>query len=107
MAERWRVRKGDQVIVISGSHKGKVGEVERVLRAERKVIVKGVNVVKRHTRPTPMQPGGIIEKELPIHVSNVAHLDSDSGKPTRVGVKVLDGGQKARFAKRSGTLIDK
>jgi len=70
------------------------------------VIVQGVNVVKRHTRPSQTNPGGIIEKESPIHVSNISHADPDDGKPTRVGFKVLEDNRKVRFAKRSGEMID-
>lgn len=105
MAERWRIRKGDKIIVTTGRDKGKVGEVIEVLREARRVIVKGVNVAKRHTRPTSTQAGGIVEKELAIHVSNVAHVDPESGKATRVGVKFLEDGKKVRYAKTSGKLI--
>jgi len=105
MAERWRIRKGDKVIVTTGRDKGRIGEVLEVLREERRVIVKGVNVMKRHTRPTAAQAGGIIEKELAIHVSNVAHIDPESGKATRVGVRFLEDGKKVRYAKVSGKLI--
>ncbi len=105
MADRWRIKKGDKVIVRTGRDKGKVGEVLQVLREERRVVVKGVNVVKRHTRPTQTQAGGIIQKELAIHVSNVAHLDPENGKATRVGVKFLESGEKVRYAKVSGKLI--
>ncbi len=107
MATKFRIRKGDQVIVVTGRDKGKRGEVLRVLRAESRVLVQGVNVVKRHQRPSTAAPGGIVEKEAPIHVSNVAHIDPASSKPTRVGYKVIEGGRKVRFARRSGEVIDR
>ncbi len=106
MAGKFRIRKGDKVVVITGSNKGKTGEVLRVLREERRVLVQGVNMVKRHSRATPQSPGGILEKEAPIHISNVAHVDPKTSKPTRVGIKVLEGGRKVRVARRSGETID-
>ncbi len=101
-----RIRKGDRVMVIAGRDKGKVGEVLKVLPKENRAIVKGVNVVKRHQRPTQAQAGGIIEKEAPVHVSNLAHIDPKDNRPTRVGFKVLEDGRKVRYAKRSGEVID-
>ncbi len=101
-----RIRKGDTVVVIAGRDKGKKGEVLKVLPRENRAIVKGVNVVKRHQKPSASQAGGIITKEAPIHVSNLAHVDPKDGKPTRVGFKVLDDGRKVRVAKRSGEVID-
>jgi large subunit ribosomal protein L24 len=106
MASKWKVKKGDKVIVIAGRDKGKQGEVLRVLREEDRVIVQGVHVVKRHTRQSATSPGGIVEKESSIHISNVAHVDPKSGKPTRVGYKFLGDGRKVRFARRSGETID-
>jgi large subunit ribosomal protein L24 len=106
MAVKFKIRKGDKVIVISGRDKGKTGEVLRVLREESRVLVQGVNMVKRHTKASPATPGGIIDKEAPLHISNVAHVDPTSNKPTRVGFKVLDGGRKVRIARRSGEAID-
>jgi len=103
-----KVRKGDDVIVLAGRDKGKRGSVLRVLREENRVVVQGVNVVKRHTKPSAAQPGGIIEREAPINASNVAHIDPADGKPTRVGFKFLeDGNRKVRYAKRSGEVIDR
>ena len=103
-----KVRKGDDVIVLAGRDKGKKGSVLRVLREENRVVVQGVNVVKRHTKPSAAQPGGIIEREAPINASNVAHIDPADGKPTRVGFKFLeDGNRKVRYAKRSGEVIDR
>jgi len=102
-----KIKKGDNVVVITGRDKGKTGEVLRVLPARSRVIVQGVNVVKRHTRPRMGDPGGIVEKELAIHISNVAHIDPSSSKPTRIGYKRLDDGRKVRSARRSGEVIDR
>ena len=101
-----RIRKGDEVIVISGRDKGKKGSVLRVMPAENRAIVQGVNVVKRHQRQTQTQQGGIVEKEGPIHMSNLALADPQGGKATRVGFKTLEDGRKVRFARRSGEVID-
>jgi large subunit ribosomal protein L24 len=101
-----RIRKGDEVIVISGRDKGKKGSVLRVMPAENRAIVQGVNVVKRHQRQTQTQQGGIVEKEGPIHVSNLALVDPQGGKATRVGFKTLEDGRKVRFARGSGEVID-
>jgi len=101
------VKKGDQVIVITGKDKGKKGEVIAALPKDNRVIVSGINLVKRHQRQTPSNPGGIVEKEAAIHVSNVAHVDPKDGKPTRVGHKVLEDGRKVRVARRSGEVIDR
>jgi large subunit ribosomal protein L24 len=106
MADKWKVKKGDKVVVIAGRDKGKQGEVLRVLREDNRVIVQGVHMVKRHTRQSANSPGGIVEKESSIHVSNVALVDPKSGKPTRVGYKFLSDGRKVRFARRSGETID-
>ncbi|MCW5732449.1 MAG: 50S ribosomal protein L24 [Alphaproteobacteria bacterium] len=106
MAEKFRIKKGDKVVVITGRDKGKAGEVLRVLRSERRALVAGVNVMKRHTRPSAGNPGGIVEKEAPLDLSNLALQDPKDGKPTRVGFKFLDDGRKVRFAKRSGEVID-
>jgi large subunit ribosomal protein L24 len=102
-----KIKKDDEVIVISGRDKGKTGKVLRTFPAEGRLIVQGVHVARRHTRPRMGDPGGIVEKELTIHVSNVAHVDPPSGKPTKVGYKKLDDGRKVRFARRSGEVIDK
>lgn len=101
-----KIKKGDKVVVITGRDKGKTGEVTRVLPKEMRVVVQGVNLVKRHQRQTQTQQGGIIEKEASIHISNVAHIDPQSDKPTRVGFKIQDDGRKIRVAKRSGAPID-
>ncbi|HLF59083.1 MAG TPA: 50S ribosomal protein L24 [Alphaproteobacteria bacterium] len=102
-----KIKKGDKVIVISGRDKGKSGNVLRVEPERRRVVVQGVNMVKRHTRASAAGPAGINEKEAPIHVSNVAHIDPKTNKPTRVGYKFIAGGRKVRFAKRSGEVIDR
>jgi large subunit ribosomal protein L24 len=102
-----KIKKGDSVVVISGRDKGKTGEVLRVLPAEERVVVQGVNVVRRHTRPRMGDPGGIVEKELAIHISNIAHIDPQSSRPTRIGYKYLDDGRKVRFSRRSGEVIDR
>ena len=101
-----RIKKGDQVIVITGRDKGKTGEVIKSMPKENKVIVQGINLVKRHTKPTQESAGGIVTKEAPIHVSNVALIDPKDGKATRVGFKV-ENGQKVRVSKRSGEVISK
>ncbi len=106
MAEKFKIKKGDKVVVLTGKDRGRKGEVLSVNRKERRAIVSGVNIVKRHQRPTANAQGGIIEKEAPIHLSNLAIEDPKDGKPTRVGYKVLDDGRKVRFAKRSGEVID-
>ncbi|GEO82204.1 50S ribosomal protein L24 [Pararhodospirillum oryzae] len=102
-----KIKKGDRVVVLTGRDKGRKGEVLRALPKENRVVVQGVNVVKRHTRPSAGGEGGIVEQEAPIHVSNVAHEDPKDGKPTRVGFKNLEDGRKVRFAKRSGEVIDR
>jgi large subunit ribosomal protein L24 len=104
---KMKIKKGDNVVVISGRDKGKSGEVLRVLPTERRLIVQGVHVARRHTKPRMGDPGGIVDKELTIHASNVAHVDPQSGKPTRIGYRNLDDGRKVRVARRSGEVIDK
>ncbi|WP_300376820.1 50S ribosomal protein L24 [Henriciella sp.] len=101
-----KVKKGDRVIVTAGRNKGVQGEVLKVIKDEDRVLVQGVNVVKRHQRPGQMDPGGIKTFEAPIHVSNVAIMDPRDGKPTRVGFKIDEHGRKTRYAKRSGESID-
>ena len=104
-----RIKKGDTVVVITGRDKGKSGEVLEMRRDEDRVLVRGVNIVKRHQRQSATQEGGIISKEAPIHLSNVALSDPKEGKPTRVGFKIVGQGEerkKVRVAKRSGVEID-
>jgi large subunit ribosomal protein L24 len=100
-----KIKKGDKVVVIAGRDKGKSGEVLSTIPTENRAVVAGVNIVKRHTRARGAQEGGIIQKSLSIHVSNLALRDPKDGKPTRVGYKMV-GEKKVRFAKRSGETID-
>ena len=101
-----KIKKGDRVVVLVGRDKGRAGEVVRVVPSEQRAIVRGINKVQRHQRQTAKQEGGIVTKEAPIQLSNLALADPKSGKPTRVGFKFLPDGRKVRFAKRSGELID-
>jgi len=107
MTNKLKIRKGDRVKVIAGRSKGKVGDVLRVLPSESRVVVSGVNMIKRHTRPNRNETGGIIEREAAIHVSNVALLDPKTDKPTKIGFKFLEDGRKVRFARGSGETIDR
>ncbi len=107
MATKLKIKKGDRVKVITGGSKGKVGDVLRVLPKEQRVVVSGVNMIKRHTKPSRTEQGGIIEREAAIHVSNVALLDPKSDKPTKVGFKFLEDGRKVRIARASGETIDR
>ena len=100
-----RLKKGDKVIVTSGKDKGKRGEILRVYTSEERVLVSGVNVVKRHQRQTARVQGGIVSKESPVHVSKIAHVDPKSDGPTRIGFKIVDG-RMVRYAKKSGEMID-
>ena len=112
MAKAMRIRTDDQVVLIGGKDAGKTGRVVRTEPKKRRVYVEGLNMIKRHERPRSQgdlknaQAGGIVEKEGPIHVSNVMLLDPKDNKPTRVGVRRDDGGKRVRFAKRSGAAID-
>lgn len=100
-----KIKKGDQVVVISGASKGAKGEVLNIIREENRAIVQGVNMVKRHKRPTQFSAGGIENKEAPIHISNLAIVDPKTDGPTRVGYKVLKDGQKVRVARKSGETL--
>ena len=102
-----KIKKGDDVIVLTGRDKGKRGAVVRVYTDTGRALVQGVNMVKRHQRQTQTAQGGILEKEATIDMSNLAHVDPDDGKPTRIGFKSLEDGRKVRFAKRSGEVIDR
>ena len=101
-----KIKKGDRVIVTTGRDKGKKGEVLKVYPQDDRVLVSNVNMVKRHQRQSQTQQGGIISKEAPIQVSNIAHVDPKTGGATRVGFKILGDGRKVRFAKKSGEVID-
>jgi large subunit ribosomal protein L24 len=104
MAVKFKIKKGDQVVVTTGRDKGKKGEVLEVLRSEKRVRVQGVNMVKRHRRATQNDAGGIISMEAPLHISNVAHVDPQSGAATRVGFEMKNG-EKVRIEKRSGKAL--
>ncbi len=106
MTKRLKFRKGDKVIVLAGRDKGKTGDVLKMLPADMRAIVQGVNMVRRHTRPTQSNPGGIVEKEASIHLSNLAHVDPGDSTATRVGYRTLEDGRKVRYAKKSGEVID-
>ena len=106
-----RIKTGDEVIVIAGNDKGEMGTVQRVIPRENRVVISGVNIVKKHQKPRPtggrtQAQGGIIEFEAPIHVSNVMLVDPDTGEPTRVGIRRDEDGRRIRYAKRSGTELD-
>jgi large subunit ribosomal protein L24 len=102
-----RIRKGDKVIVIAGAAKGSQGEVLRVLPKENRAVVQGIAIAKRHTKQKGVgQPGGIIEREAAVHLSNLALIDPSTNKPTRVGFKLLENGAKVRVARKSGALIE-
>ena len=101
-----KIKKGDRVIVITGRDKGKKGEVLKVLPKENRAVVSGVNTMKRHQKQSQTQQGGIVNKDLPIQLSNLAHIDPKSGDATRIGWKVLGDGRRVRFAKKSGEVID-
>jgi large subunit ribosomal protein L24 len=101
-----KVKKGDRVVVTVGRDKGKSGEVLRVYPSESRVLITGVNIVKRHQRQTARVQGGIVSKEAPLHLSKIAHVDPKTGGPTRVGFKRLEDGRLVRFAKKSGEVLD-
>ncbi|MBX5453190.1 MAG: 50S ribosomal protein L24 [Acidobacteriia bacterium] len=102
-----KIKKGDRVEVITGAAKGMRGEVLQVLPKENRAVVRGVAVAKRHQKPRGLgQPGGIVEKEMPVHISNLMLIDPQTDKPTRVGFRILEDGRKVRVAKRSGNVID-
>ena len=107
MTAKFKMKKGDNVIVRTGKDKGKKGEILKMLPQKNRALVTGINMVKRHTKATQTSPGGIVEKEASIDISNIAHVDPKDDKPTRVGVKSLKDGRKVRYAKRSGEVIDK
>ena len=106
MAQKFKVKKGDEVVVIAGKDKGKKGKIVEVITDKARVVVGGVNMTKRHTKPSRVAAGGIVEKEASLHVSNVALVDPKSGKGSRVGYKTLEDGRKVRVAKRSGEVIN-
>ena len=101
-----KIKKGDRVVVLTGKDKGRSGDVLKIVPADNRAIVQGINMVKRHTRQSPGEEGGIITKEASLHLSNLAIADPKDGKPTRVGFQTLKDGRKVRVAKRSGETID-
>jgi large subunit ribosomal protein L24 len=105
--KKMKIKKGDTVVVISGDDKGKTGKVTKVIPAENRVMVEGVNLAKKHRRATPMGAGGIETITRTIHASNVAHIDPKTSKPTRVGYQISKDGTKIRVARKSGEAIDK
>ena len=107
MAAKLKIKKGDRVIVTAGRDKGKIGDVLKILTKDNRAVVQGINIFKRHQRPTQTSAGGIVEKEAAIHISNLSHIDPKDDKPTRVGYKFLEDGRKVRFARRSGEIIDR
>lgn len=100
-----KIKKNDKVVIIAGKDKGKTGEVLKVLPSDSKVLVSGINIVKKHQKPTANSAGGLVSKELPIDISNVAYLDPKQNKPTKLGYKVVDD-KKVRYSKLSDTVID-
>ena len=106
-ANKVRIRKGDKVIVTSGKNKGKTGEVIKVMPDKNRALVRGINIVKRHTKPAQNNAGGIVEKESPINISNISFYEEKNKKATRLGFKFLEDGRKVRFSKLSGEVVDK
>ncbi len=102
-----KIKKGDKVIVISGKNKGAIGEVLKIIPGKNRAMVRGINIVKKHTKPTQNEPGGIKEKESTINISNIAFLEEEKNKPTRIGFKFLEDGRKVRYSKLTGEVIDK
>ncbi len=102
-----KLKKGDKVIVVAGKNKGSTGEIIKVLPNKSRAIVRGINIVKKHTKPTQNSAGGIVEKEGSIHISNIAYFDEKENKPSRIGFRILEDGRKVRMSKKSGEVIDK
>tara|TARA_B100000674_G_scaffold37456_1_gene26153 strand:- start:997 stop:1320 length:324 start_codon:yes stop_codon:yes gene_type:complete len=107
MNKKFKIRKKDKVIVIAGKNKGLVGEVLKILPEKSRALVRGVNIVKKHTKPTQNNPGGIIDKESTINISNIAFYDEKTKQASKLGFKILEDGRKVRFEKKSGEVIDK
>ena len=106
MTFKFKVKKGDQVVVLSGKDKGKTGEILKMVTDSQRAFVQGVNTAKRHTAPSQAGAGGIVEKEASVHISNISLIDPKDNKATRVGYRSLEDGRKVRYAKRSGEIID-
>ena len=107
MQKKFKIRKGDKVIITAGKSKGTVGEVLKVLPNENKAMVRGANIVKKHTKPSQNSTGGIIEKEAMLHISNIAYYDDKKQKASRIGFKILEDGRKVRISKLTNEVIDK
>jgi large subunit ribosomal protein L24 len=107
MSVKFKIKKGDEVIVTTGKNAGSKGSVLKIITKTSKAVVSGVNVVSKHTKASMTSAGGIVKKELPVHISNLAHIDPKTKLPTKVGYKILEDGKKVRFAKKSGEIIDK
>ncbi len=107
MSNKIKLKKGDKIIVISGKNKGTTGELLKIIPNKNRALVRGVNIVKRHTKPTQTNKGGIIEKEATINISNIAYYDEKEKKPSKIGFKFLEDGRKVRLSKKSGEVIDK
>ena len=103
--KKFKIKTGDNVVVITGKDKGKKGKVTKIITKDNKAVVAGVNLVYKHTKPSQTSEGGILQKELPIHISNIAHIDPQNGKPTKISYKKLSDGSKVRVAKKSGEII--
>lgn len=106
MTTKLKFRKGDKVVVLAGRDKGKQGEILKMHPKEHRAIVQGVNIVVRHQKQSAKEQGGLTRKEAPIHLSNLSHVDPKDGGATKIGIKILDGGRRVRFAKKSGEVID-
>jgi len=106
MSGKYKIKKGDQVMILTGKDKGKKGNILNIITKRNRVLVQGVNMVKRHTKPSAASKGGIEDKESSVHISNVSIVDPKDGKPAKIGFKFLDKGKKIRFSKRSGEVID-
>jgi len=104
---KFKIKKGDEVVVITGKNTGTSGSVLKIITKTSKALVSGVNVVSKNTKPSATSAGGIIKKEMPIHISNLAHIDPKTKKPTKISYKILEDGKKVRVAKKSGEVIDK
>ena len=106
MAQKFKIRKGDRVTVLTGKDKGKSGDVLKVVRKDNRAVVQGINIARKHTKQSASEEGGIVSKEMPIHISNLALIDPKDNKPVKVGMKTLKDGRKVRVARRSGEVID-
>ena len=106
MAKKYKIKKGDQVVILTGKDKGKKGNIIDIITKRNRVLIQGISMVKRHTKPSPASKGGIEDKESSVHISNVSIVDPKDAKPSKIGFKFLDKGKKVRFSKRSGEVID-